>query len=147
MQNSRWWWFAPKYWISNTRKPLIIIDDVQYLFKYRELMFIQRNILTGILVPARDLDQASIMLISSDFSIANDITSLSGMSSRITIFPFPKIDQAQINEYFQKEIENFRKINKFITLECLKEFFSEFNTDLRSLNFFIKKYKGNYQGN
>jgi len=122
------------------------MDDVQQLFKNKKYEFIQENIITGILVPARDSNQANIMLISSDFSIGNQITSMSGMSSRISIFPFPIIGEGQIKEYFNTNLLSFQKINKLISFECLLEFYKGFNGDLRSLNRFIREYQGNYQG-
>ncbi len=92
-------------------------------------------------------NEAAIFLLTSDYSIEAELSVLSGMSTRLKTFPFPKIGEKEFEDVMKKDLENLRKFNSKITLECLLKFYEDFNTDLRSLNQFIKIYDENYERN
>ena len=123
----------------------MILDDVQQLFKKKEYEVLQTTIINSILVPIRDNNEAAIFLLTSDYSIQEDLSVLSGMSTRVKAFPFPKIGEKEFELAMQKDLENLQRFNNKITLEILVKFYADFNTDLRSLNEFISSYDGNYE--
>ena len=115
------------------------------LFKKKEYEVLQTTIINSILVPIRDNNEAAIFLLTSDYSIQEDLSVLSGMSTRVKSFPFPKIGEKEFELAMQKDLENLQIFNNKITLEILVKFYADFNTDLRSLNEFISSYDGNYE--
>ena len=125
---------------------MLVLDDVQTLFKDNDFKNLQNYIINSILVPLRDNNEAVIFLVTSDYSIESDLKQLSGMSSRLETFPFPKIEKTEFEKYIQKELINLQKINSKLTLEFLLKFYEDFNTDIRSLNEFIKTFDGDYEG-
>ena len=124
-----------------------MLDDVQRLFKDKDYKELQAFIINTILIPIRDKNEAVIFLVTSDYSIEEDLSNLSGMSTRLKTFPFPKMDGKEFEDVMKKDLENLKKFNKSLTLECLLKFYEEFNNDLRSLNQFIRIYDGNYESN
>ena len=141
------WFFAPLASFSKKRRPLLVLDDVQRLFKRKEYEPIQEFIINSILIPIMDRNEAAIFLVTSDYSIEQDLRRLSGMSTRMKTFPFPKIGQKEFEILMKKDLENLQHQNKQITLECLLQYYQDFNTDLRSLNRFIEEFSGDYEGN
>ena len=129
------------------RRPIFVLDDVQRLFKDKEYKELQAFIINTMLIPMRDRNEAVIFLVTSDYSIAEELSNLSGMSSRLKTFAFQKIDEKEFEDVMNKDLENLKKFNKSLTLECLLKFYEDFHSDLRSLNEFILIYKGNYEGN
>lgn len=146
LYNSRWW-FAPFASFSKKKRPILVMDDVQRLFKEKEYKELQTIIINTILIPIRDSNQATIFLLTSDYSIEDELSKLSGMSTRLNTFPFPKIDLTEFQDAMKKDLNNLVKINKSITIECLFNFYEEFNTDLRSLSQFIQIYDGDFESN
>jgi hypothetical protein len=143
--NSRCWWFSPRYWFSKKPRPLIIFDDVQKLFKSEKIKDLQSLILNSMLYPIRDSNQACIMLITSDYSIEDELSSLSGMRTRLKTSPFPKLTKEDFRLYVKENFEILQNLNKLLTVEILMKHFEDFNTDLRNLNSFIEKFKGDYE--
>ena len=125
---------------------MLVLDDVQTLFKGNDYKNIQEYIINSILIPLRDKNEAVIFLVTSDYSIESGLSRLSGMSSRLKTFPFPKIEKTEFEKYIQKELINLQKINRKLTLEFLLKFYEDFNTDIRTLNEFIKTFDGDYEG-
>lgn len=122
------------------------MDDVQRIFKMKDCQIIQEFIINSILLPIRDNNEASIFIVTSDYSIEEELRLLSGMSTRMKIFPFPKLDKKDFEDLMKKDLEHLQKINNKITLESLLQFYDDFGADLRSLDHFIPNYKGNYEG-
>ena len=125
---------------------MLVLDDVQKIFKSNDYKYIQDYIINSILIPIRDKNEASIFLVTSDYSIESDLKRLSGMSTRLRTFPFPKIEKKEFEKFIQMELMNLQKINSKLTLEFLMRYHEDFNTDLRSLNEFISEFDGNYEG-
>ena len=125
---------------------MLVLDDVQTLFKDNDFKNVQNYIINSILVPLRDKNETVIFLVTSDYAIESDLKQLSGMSSRLKTFPFPKIEKKEFEEYIQMELINLQKINSKLTLEFLLKFYEDFNTDIRSLNEFIRTFDGDYEG-
>ncbi len=73
----------------------MILDDIQELFNLNR--DITDSVLKG-LIELIDDKRAQIVLISSDTSVKNKISSISGMSSRVEYLSFPKIP----NEFLKK---------------------------------------------
>ena len=135
-----------RYWFAKKPRSLIIFDDVQKLFKSEKMKDLQSIILNSMLYPIRDNNQACIMLITSDYSIQYELSSLSGMRTRLETNPFPKLSKEDFDLYVKTNLEILQNINKLLTAEILMKYFEDFNTDLRNLNSFIEKFKGDYDG-
>ena len=146
LKHSRWW-FAPLASFSKKKRPLFVLDDVQQLFKDKDYKELQRFIINTILIPIWDNNQAAIFLVTSDYSIEEELSNLSGMSTRLQTFPFPKLERKEFEELMIKDRGNLKTFNTKLTIECILKFYEDFNTDLRSLNKFILIYNGNYEGN
>ena len=142
-----WWWFAPRYWFARKPRPLIILDDVQKLFRNESMKEVQSIILNSFLFPLRDKNRACVILITSDYSIEKDLKALSGMTSRLMTFNFPKISKTDFENYAVENLDILRKKNNFLTIGILKKYHEDFNSDLRKLVEFIKKFEGNYESN
>jgi len=145
LRKSRCWWFSPRYWFAKKPRPLIIFDDVQKLFKSPEMKELQSLILNSMLYPIRDSNQACIMFITSDYSIEDELSSLSGMRTRLETIRFPKLSKEDFELYVKENLERLQNMNKHLTAEILLKHFEDFNTDLRNLNRFIQMFKGDYE--
>ena len=86
------------------------------------------------------------MLITSDYSIEHELSCLSGMRTRLETCAFPKISKEEFKLFVKENIETLKTKNKFLTPEMLMKHYEDFNTDLRSLNNFVQKFDGNYEG-
>ena len=144
---SHFWWFAPRYWFHQKLRPLIILDDIQSLFKNEEMKNLQSMIINSLLYPLRDSNQACIILITSDYTIEKELNGLSGMSSRLRTFPFPEMTKSEFEFYVSENIEILKTKNHLLSSNILMKYYEDFNSDLRSLNSFIEEFQGNYEGN
>jgi len=124
------------------------MDDVQTLYRNQtpKMRLISQAILQNFMIPLTDSNQACFMLITSDYSIAQDVRSLSGMTSRLITYTFPKVNNKAFDNYIETNLGELLSINAKITPEIMKNFYNDFNSDFRSLNRFMVTYEGDYSG-